>query len=240
MKTTLPHQSTLQRNRWKASDLMWKSSDLIKSRSGGHKIVYEVPGRVDIIIKVRKVPQTLESIKDYIYAKVSFARNRSLKREVYHAQEIESRSYRLGISNPLSRIYGVGKVDGAFGLIVEKICGPSKSGLAPSIREYFDLVEDMDDAISVLNEFTHNLFQLRVVAKDLNHRNIVVDFSNSRKRPRLVLVDGFGERQFVKTRSWISFIRHRDLTWGLHILAQGLNLKFDSKTRRFSRMVNIS
>ncbi len=212
----------------------WKSSDLINSRSGRQKIVYEIPGRADILIKVRKVPQTFERLKDYVYAKIPLSRNRSLRSEVSHAKQIELRSRKLGISNPISLIHGVGRVDGQLGLIVEKISSPTQGDFAPSIKEYFDSVESREEAVSVLNEFTQNLFRLRVVARDIHSQNVLADFSSSQERPRLVLVDGFGERHLVRVRSWFAFIRHRDLVSGLRTLARELNLNFDPNTRVFS------
>jgi hypothetical protein len=111
---------------------------------------------------------------------------------------------------PIVRVFGVVETDIGTGLVVERISARD-GGLAPSLKTHvrkhgFD--PELERSLYALRDA---LIRLDIVAGDINTNNIVVG-SDEAGVPRLVVVDGIGDKTFLPINSlssWMNRLSHQ-------------------------------
>lgn len=97
---------------------------------------------------------------------------------------------------PLARIAGLVETDVGLGLVCEKVRG-ADGGMAPTLFQcWLDAGGEPPWAHAQLEAFHESLLRHRIIVGDLNAANVVYG-SDSRGGPRLVMVDGFGEKAVI-------------------------------------------
>jgi hypothetical protein len=109
---------------------------------------------------------------------------------------------------PLARIAGLVETDVGLGLVCEKVRG-SDGGLAPSLFQcWLGHGGEPPWAQAQLAAFRAGLLRHNIIVGDLNAANVVYG-SGSRGGPRLLMVDGFGEKGAIPLCSMLRrFNRH--------------------------------
>lgn len=109
---------------------------------------------------------------------------------------------------PLARIAGLAETDVGLGLVCEKVRG-ADGGLAPTLhRCWLENGGEPPWARAALEDFLEGLLRHNVIVGDLNAANLVFG-SDSRGGPRLLMVDGFGEKGAIPLSSMSrAFNRH--------------------------------
>jgi hypothetical protein len=114
-------------------------------------------------------------------------------------------------SPPIARITGIVETDLGLGLVCEKVVTPDGS-LAPSLHAIYRRNGGASEWTDVaLDRLLEELLRDNVIVGDLHAGNIVYG-SDSRGGPRLVLIDGFGEKNVLPRNSmsrWLN--RHNTL-----------------------------
>ena len=101
---------------------------------------------------------------------------------------------------PIARIVGLAETDVGLGLVCEKVRAPD-GGMAPTLHQCW--VENGGEppwARAALKVFLESLLRHNVIVGDLNAANLVFG-SDSRGGPRLLMVDGFGEKGAIPLSS---------------------------------------
>jgi hypothetical protein len=110
-----------------------------------------------------------------------------------------------GSNAPIARMVGIVHTDLGLGLVSEKVrdvdgaAGPTLAKLYEQHRGYAPWMEE------ALTMFLRDLQASNVIVGDLHAWNLVYG-SDSRGGPRLVLVDGFGEKNIVPRNSSSRFL----------------------------------
>jgi len=84
-----------------------------------------------------------------------------------------------------------------------------------------------------LNDFSRAVFALGVVAPALNSRSIVWGQREGKWQP--LIVDGFGDPNVIKLRSWVPYLRHRALHRGMERTARDVGLHWSRRKKMFLR-----
>jgi hypothetical protein len=101
---------------------------------------------------------------------------------------------------PIARIVGLVETDVGLGLVCEKVRAPNGE-MAPTLHQCW--VENGGEppwARPALEVFLESLLRHNVIVGDLNAANLVFG-SDSRGGPRLLMVDGFGEKGAIPLSS---------------------------------------
>ena len=77
------------------------------------------------------------------------------------------------------------------------------------------------------------VFALGVVAPGLNSRSIVWGQQEGKWQP--LIVDGFGDPNVIKLRSWVPYLRHRALHRGMERTARDVGLHWSRRKKMFLR-----
>jgi hypothetical protein len=187
----------------------------------GHlRSVFQHPQREDLLVKVMRVdavasrwnapgrwhkrlPRTrhyvgyLRELKEYIAA---------------HARAPD-------VDAPIARMIGIVETDLGLGLISEKVVG-TDGALAPTLAAIYEPAGFTADLDAALEVFLDGLLKANVIAGDMHAWNIVYG-SDSRGGPRLVMIDGFGEKHTIPLSSMSRAInRYRTLRLYRRMLAQ--------------------
>ena len=111
---------------------------------------------------------------------------------------------------PISRIIGLEETDLGPGLMVEKVVSP-QGGMAPTLNVWSRAAEP-DQVSAALDALLAALLDYDIIASDTHAQNVVYG-SDSNGGPRLLMIDGFGEKNLVPLRS-ISAFNNRYRTRG--------------------------
>ena len=101
---------------------------------------------------------------------------------------------------PIARMVGLVDTDLGLGLVAEKVCGPDgrlARTLAAMYAEHHGFDETLERELAL---FYRGLLDANVIVGDMHAWNIVYG-SDSRGGPRLILIDGFGEKNIVPMAS---------------------------------------
>jgi hypothetical protein len=168
--------------------------------------IYQHPSEPDLLIKVLR--------PEAIAARWSGAKRwyKRIPRALHYTgyvrelKEYISIQARAPDSNPpIARMVGIVHTDVGLGLVSEKVRdgdgapGPTLAALYEQHRGYSPLMEQ------ALTVFMRDLQASNVIVGDLHAWNLVYG-SDSRGGPRLVLVDGFGEKNIVPRNSSSRFL----------------------------------
>ena len=119
---------------------------------------------------------------------------RELKEYIVSQARSESRNA------PIARMVGLVDTDLGLGLVAEKVCGPD-GGLARTLAALYSDQRGFSEMLErELATFRRGLLEANVIVGDMHAWNIVFG-SDSRGGPRLVLIDGFGEKNIIPMSS---------------------------------------
>jgi hypothetical protein len=122
---------------------------------------------------------------------------------------------------PLPAMGGFVATDLGRGQLVEAIFG-ADGGLAPTLAQLARRGPPDATLLEALNRFAERLMTLNIVTRDLTVNNIVLD--GRAVPPRLVLVDGFGDKNTIPLRTLSRRINRRKLVPSLVRLGGRLGL----------------
>ena len=97
---------------------------------------------------------------------------------------------------PIARVIGLVETDGGLGLVCEKVRGPGGE-LAPTLHDVYLREGGAPPwADAALERLLEDLLRHNVIVGDLNGANLAWG-SDSRGGPRLIVIDGFGEKSLI-------------------------------------------
>lgn len=181
---------------------------------GHQRAVYQHPERDDLLIKTMR-PEAVAHRWN--------ARGRWIKRmpraRHYSVFLREMKEYIAALAlvpdanPPIARPIGLVETDLGLGLVCEKVRGPEYAMARTLHAHYRECGGAPPWAPAALEEFLQGLLRYNVIVGDLNAANLVYG-SDSRGGPRLLMVDGFGEKSIIPLSSmspWLNrhFIRRR-------------------------------
>lgn len=175
---------------------------------GHQRAVFQHPHDPDLIVKTMR-PESVAHRWDAPgrwYKRLPRARHYvSYLREI---KEYIATHTRPDADPPLARIAGLVETDAGLGLVCEKIRGPD-GDMAPTLHQcWLEYGGEPPWARAALEAFLEGLLRDNVVVGDLNAANLVYG-SDSRGGPRLLMVDGFGEKGAIPLSSMSrAFNRH--------------------------------
>ena len=167
----------------------------------GHlRSVYQHPARANELIKVmradavarrwdapgrwhKRLPRTrhyigyLRELKEYIGARA-------------RAPDVDA---------PIARMIGVVETDLGLGLVSEKVVD-AEGALAPTLAAVYEKRGFTPELHAALGDFLQGLLDGNVIVGDMHAWNIVFG-RDSRGGPRLVMIDGFGEKHAIPVSS---------------------------------------
>ena len=164
--------------------------------TGKHRQVYQHPDEPGQLVKVIRA-ELLGSTADA-------QRHRWPRTGPYRGYVREFKEYLASRNadpgrSPLAQVIGLADTDLGVGLVVEKICD-ADGALAPTLATWLrrdGFTAPMQQALDVL---LAALLRHNVIATDLHAFNLVCA-SDGGDAPRLVMIDGFGEKNIVPHRS---------------------------------------
>ncbi|HEY3519915.1 MAG TPA: YrbL family protein [Rhodanobacteraceae bacterium] len=164
---------------------------------GHQRAVYQHPDHADLLIKTMR-PESV--------AKRWNARGRWWKRlpraRQYSSFVRELKEYIAAHARtphadpPIARVIGLVETDVGLGLVCEKVRGPD-GALAPTLHEVYLREGGAPPwADAALETLLDGLLRHNVIVGDLNGANLAWG-SDSRGGPRLIVIDGFGEKSLI-------------------------------------------
>jgi hypothetical protein len=112
---------------------------------------------------------------------------------------IVARARAPAVDVPIARMIGVVDTDLGLGLVSEKVVDES-GALAPTLAAVYAKRGFTPELDAALAKFSQDLLEANVIVGDMHAWNIVLG-SDSRGGPRLVMIDGFGEKHAVPVSS---------------------------------------
>ncbi len=187
----------------------------------GHlRYVFQHPGRDDVLIKIMRADAGAARwnaprrwLKRVLRARHYVGYLRELK------EYIAAGARAPHVDAPIARMIGVIETDLGLGLVSEKVVG-AEGALAPTLAAIYEQSGFTPDLNAALDVFLEGLLDANVIVRDMHAWNIVCG-SDSRGGPRLVLIDGFGERHAIPLSSMSRTInRYRTRRLYRRMLAQ--------------------
>ncbi|MGN6327823.1 MAG: YrbL family protein [Rhodanobacter sp.] len=164
--------------------------------TGRHRHIYQHPDQPDQLIKVMRTDLPGKSPTRGFRLTSRTGPYRGYVREF--KEYLASRHADPGPS-PLAPVIGLVDTDLGLGLVVQKISG-ADGGLAPTLISLIrrdGLTPELQQALDTL---LAALLRHDVIATDLHAYNIVYG-SDGSSAPRLMMIDGFGEKNIIPHRS---------------------------------------
>lgn len=161
--------------------------------TGKHRHVYQHPAEPDYLVKIVRA-EVLEAAKHAPWYE------RLSRTGPYRGYIREFREYlatRLAApgASPLARVVGLADTDVGPGLVVEKIRG-ADGALAPTLDTWVRRDGFTAEVQAALDNLLAALLSHNVIAADLHAFNLVYG-SDASGGPRLVMIDGFGEKNII-------------------------------------------
>ena len=184
---------------------MLKLSDKTKIAEGTARIVHYVIGEKDLLVKVElpkklKKKRIFKSIYNYLFP----AHNRFSLREINEDMRIQVKAQLLGIPSPIAPTRGLIQTSMGLGLLVNRI-GPKSGGLGPTLETLKQENKINAVKLKALNSFTTAMYRTGVITNDLQPVNVIWNETTK----SFLLIDGFGERNFIKLKTYIPYLRNR-------------------------------
>lgn len=202
---------------------------------GAQRKVYQTTFPSSLLLKLPAEGERFRRhrpLKTLLRQVLPISRYRYLLCEIDHDIKVQIRSQISGIMSPIAPTRGTVQTRDGLGLLVQRI-GPRDGGIGPSLDEFVKSNLLDDDALEKLNEFADSFFSLKIVAADINPRNIVWGEADGDLRP--FIIDGFGDRNVIKLRTWVRWLRHRSIHLGMEKTARAVGLQWSRSQRRFFR-----
>ncbi|WP_426702316.1 YrbL family protein [Rhodanobacter sp. Col0626] len=166
--------------------------------SGQHRLVFQHPDVPGSLVKVMRPELVERNSRDEPWYR-RLARTGPYRGFVREFNEyLASRHASTGLS-PLARVLGLVETDLGPGLVVEKIASDD-GALAPNLDAWIRHHGLTDDMRAALDRLLAQLLEHNVIAADLHAWNLVCE-EKPGEPLRLVMIDGFGEKNFIPLRS---------------------------------------
>jgi hypothetical protein len=177
---------------------MLQFRDIEPIASGQHRLVFQHPEAPDSLVKVMR-PELVErnNREEPWYRRL--ARTGPYRGFVREFNEYLASRHASPNPSPLARVIGLVETDMGPGLVVEKVHG-TDGGLAPNLDAWVRQHGLTDDVQAALDRLLAQLLEHNVIAADLHAWNLVCE-ENPNGQLRLVMIDGFGEKNFIPLRS---------------------------------------
>ena len=210
-------------------------SHLTPLGGGSHRLIYDVPGHPELLIKVMRDAPTkppkngLKRIKNALKARHTQSQFRFLFREYNAYIKAKLTAQQQQCSLPVSDMRGLVVTTQGLGMLVEKVVD-AHGQLAPRLTQ---LAREgrLEKNLPLLNRFVDQLFSLNLLANDVNRGNVVLGVRNN--SPQFILVDGLGDSHFIPIRSWSRRANHRSLSKRMHKIAGFCDIHWNASLRCF-------
>ncbi|MDR6642282.1 hypothetical protein J2X57_001489 [Luteibacter sp. 1214] len=174
---------------------MFRLAEAKPIATGHVREVYQHPDEPDLLIKVI-ASESIEARWNAAPWYRRMARSGPYKDFVREFREYVSSIYTGGYDDvPIARVVGLEMTDIGLGQIVEKVRRPD-GGLAPTLHDWVKAEGFTAVTQTELESFHARLLSHNVIAADLHAWNVVYG-EDSRGGPRLVMIDGFGEKNII-------------------------------------------
>lgn len=186
---------------------MFQLSRLRPIALGHRRAVYPHPHDPDLLIKTMR-PEAVAKRWDAPGKWIKrLPRARQYIDYLREVKEYIATHTRRDADPPIVRIVGLVETDVGLGLVCEKVIGPD-GDLAPTLLDcYLEHGGEPPWAPAALEELRDGLLRNNVIVGDLNAANLAYG-SDSRGGPRLLMVDGFGEKGAIPLASTSRRINH--------------------------------
>ena len=187
----------------------------------GHlRYVFQHPGRDDLLIKIMRADAVAARWNGPARWHKRLPRTRHYVGYLRELKEyIGARARAPHVDAPIARMIGVVETDLGLGLVSEKVTGVEGT-LAPTLAAIYERSGFTPDLSTALDVFLEGLLDANVIVGDMHAWNIVYG-SDSRGGPRLVMIDGFGEKHVIPLSSMSRTInRYRTRRLYRRMLAQ--------------------
>jgi hypothetical protein len=160
----------------------------------GHlRAVYAHPAQPDWLVKVM-LPEAVANWQRAPWYQ-RLARTGPYRGFVREFKEYLASRHAADGPSPIARVVGLAPTDLGEGLLVEKVCGP-EGALAPTLDAWVRRDGFTTQVQAALDEFLAAMLRHNVIAGDLHAWNVVYG-SDPWGGPRLVMIDGFGEKNTI-------------------------------------------
>lgn len=211
-----------------------KLSNKTHITSGCNRAIHLHPNSDDLIIKVRRTDKHHRghsTRKKWMYKTFPETLYRGFYIEIFHEINIRIKADILGINSPIAPTRGFVETTHGFGMVMERV-GPKENKLGPTLRNLSLNNLLNDKKIKLLNDLIKSVFALKVVCADINANNIVWSGAHN----SFYIVDGFGDRNFIKLKTLFSFIRNQRLNRDFTKMANVLDLNWSVENQLFTRI----
>lgn len=169
-------------------------------------IIYQHPLHIKKIIKIAKnFEPDYAWIKKFRLSRQRFGKMKDYA--LHYEAYIAALSQTDCLPNFLPKYYGFTDTDVGIGCVVEKICDLNGQ-IAPTFKQVCCSNVDLNRLLMLVDELFFALDKHSVFVGDMHTENVVV----SGDMERLVVIDGLGEANLLKTKTYISSIRRRAMT----------------------------
>jgi hypothetical protein len=160
----------------------------------GHlRAVYQHPEQPDWLVKVM-LPEAVANWRRAPWYR-RLARTGPYRGFVREFKEFLASRHAADGPSPIACVVGLAETDLGPGLVVEKVRGPD-GGLAPTLDAWVRRDGFTPQVQAALDDFLAAMLAHNVIAGDLHAWNVVYG-SDSWGGPRLVMIDGFGEKNTI-------------------------------------------
>lgn len=179
---------------------------------GHQRAVFQHPDARDLLVKVMRpeaVAKRWDAPGQWLHRLPRTRQYISYLREI---KECIAAQTQADADPPLARVVGLADTDFGLGLVCEKV-RTADGDMAPTLYQcWFEHGGEPPWAARALAEFEAALLRCNVIVGDLNAANLAYGY-DSRGGPRLLMVDGFGEKGVVPlasmSRRWNRHFIHR-------------------------------
>lgn len=166
--------------------------------AGGRRYIYEHPDHPSLLIKVMR-PDNLQ----HRWFNAPWYR-RLARTGPYVSYMREFKEYLTSRRfsdepSPVARIVGLVDTDQGLGLVSEKVTGDD-GRMAPSLESMVKAQGMTPEINALINRLFEEVLRHYVIVNDLHAANVVYG-TDSRGGPRLVIIDGFGEKNVLPLTS---------------------------------------
>ncbi|MEP3297228.1 MAG: YrbL family protein [Pseudoruegeria sp.] len=198
---------------------------------GTYRSIYSVPGRDDVMIKVMHPPELnpAKPIRNWIKARSRTQMFRFLFREYDYYLRLKIQQEELQEPLPITNLMALIQTDKGLGMVVEKI-GPKGDGIGKTVEKLQSSGNFTDYHVALINELIQQIMLWDMQVNDMNPGNIVLDEKGD--TDRFVLVDGFGDSNFIPIKSFLKSANSRSLSKKFDSLAKYLQKSWDSEAKR--------
>ena len=162
--------------------------------TGKHRQVYQHPEQPGQLVKVVRT-----DLIENAAATARWPRTGPYRGYVREFKEYLASRHADPGPTPLAAVIGLADTDLGVGLVVEKILG-ADGALAPTLATWLGRDGFTDAMRQALDDLLAALLRHNVIATDLHAFNMVYG-SNDGTAPRLMMIDGFGEKNIIPHRS---------------------------------------